>query len=120
MRLILFSSASSLHRQLINYVLANNIVVRSNTDPASLLPALQLIDPNPALIDEKNGSLINNATAAASINTTRIADGVSRLLLVTPYKNLLNFSIIGDKRALYLILSVLQAYALQVRLSVLK
>ena len=58
-----------------------------------------MIDPIPKLINKTNGNLINDITLASSLHTGRvgtIADGTSKLLLMTSYKNPVNFSIADD------------------------
>ncbi len=97
--LIIFSSIISLH---FNSAFAqrtstgiNNTLIASSS---SLHPPV-IVDPNPKLIEKKSGNLINDITLASSINTIRngtIADGVSKLLLITSYKNPINFSIADD------------------------
>jgi hypothetical protein len=67
---------------------SNNSIVISNP---------RIIDPNPDLINI-DGTLQNNASWAANINTERlgtVADGISKLLIVTDSNNTLQFSIEG-------------------------
>jgi len=59
-----------------------------------------MVDPISKLIDKTNGNLINDITLASNINNGRIgtiADGVSKLLLMTSYKNPINFSVADDE-----------------------
>ena len=66
-----------------------NHVLAQELDKANL-SEIRIVDPNPTLIDNKSGSLINDISWAANINETRtgtIADGVSKLLLVVNYEN---------------------------------
>src|SRR6476620_7682035 len=68
------------------------------TSSPSLNPPV-IVDPNPKLIDNKSGSLINDINLASTDHNKRngtIADGVSKLLLIISYKNPLNFSIVND------------------------
>lgn len=101
--LIVFSSAITLHFNL-GPAFAQRIVDGDvNTLPTSTslssIPSPVMIDPNPKLIDKTNGNLINDITLASNINNGRIgtiADGVSKLLLMTSYKNPVNFSVADD------------------------
>ncbi len=67
---------------------------------SSNLSKIRIVDPNPTLIDNKTGSLINDISLAANINETRtgtIADGVSKLLLVVNHEDPVKFSILEDE-----------------------
>lgn len=89
--LVVFSSLISIYFNF-NPALAHDNINHS-------LSGLQIIDPNPKLIDNKSGNLINNITLAYNIHANKagtIADGISKLLLVTSYKNPINFSIADD------------------------
>src|SRR6478736_3334983 len=79
------------------YLHHNNVsaqqIFRNNTDTITISSSINppvIVDPNPKLIDNKSGSLINDITLASNINSIRngtVADGVSKLLLITSYKN---------------------------------
>src|SRR5918999_5997528 len=67
----------------------------SNNSMVFLNP--RIVDPNPDLIN-KDITLQNNASLAASIDTERlgtVADGISKLLIVMDSNNTLQFSIEG-------------------------
>ena len=71
----------------------------------------RIVDPDPDLIN-KDGTLQNNASLAASIDTERlgtVADGISKLLIVMDSNNTLQFSINGtnDNNLTYGVLSPL-------------
>ncbi len=101
--LIVFSFVTPIHFHF-DYASAQRIVngnvnTLATSTSLSSIPIPVIIDPSPKLIDKQNGNLINNITLASSINTSRtgtIADGVSKLLLITSYKNPINFSIAAD------------------------
>ena len=67
---------------------------------SSNLSKIRVVDPNPTLIDNKTGSLINDTSLAANTTETStgtIADGVSKLLLVVNYENPVKFTIVDDE-----------------------
>ena len=67
---------------------------------SSNLSKIRIVDPNPTLIDNKTGSLINDTSLAANITEIRtgtIADGVSKLLLVVNYEDSVKFIIVNDE-----------------------
>ena len=81
----------------------------SNNSVVFLNP--RIVDPNPDLIN-KDITLQNNASLAASIDTERlgtVADGISKLLIVMDSNNTLQFSINGtnDNNLTYGVLSPL-------------
>ena len=76
------------------------IINRStNTQKIESLNPTVIVDPKPNLINNKSGDLIDNVSIAFSINATRngtVADGLSKLLLISNYKNPLKFSIMNN------------------------
>lgn len=66
----------------------------------SNLSEIRIVDPNPILVDNKSGNLLNNMSLVTMINETRagtIADGISKLLLVVNYESPIKFSILDDE-----------------------
>jgi hypothetical protein len=69
----------------------------NNSSNSIVLSNPRIVDPNPDLT-KIDGTLENNPSLAANINTERlgtVADGVSKLLIVTESNNTLQFSIDG-------------------------
>jgi pimeloyl-ACP methyl ester carboxylesterase len=101
MILVIFSLTIAMYLHL-NYVSAQQIF-RNNTNTLttsshSLNPPV-IVDPNSNLIDKKSDNLINNVTLVSNINSIRngtIADGVSKLLLISIYNNPINISIANN------------------------
>jgi pimeloyl-ACP methyl ester carboxylesterase len=78
-------------------------IIKDNTSAfnssSSLLNSTIIVDPHPKLIDNKSGILINDINLVSIDQDKRngtIADGVSKLLLITRYGNPLNFSIVNN------------------------